>query len=141
MTQISISTGIGISIFYTFFLGGIFVLFLFLPKSEATNKYFYFVMITIPLMLFGIYYFLLFWTTFKTDNQKLIIEQKALFKNETKEFENIEKITFYHRKGNYALQIESKNREKPTQYFGFSKSNKKEVQIFLEKTNFEIEYR
>ncbi|WP_375562228.1 hypothetical protein ACE193_06670 [Bernardetia sp. OM2101] len=140
MTQLSISTGIGVSIFYTFFLGGIFALFLFLPKGETTSKYFYFVMIAVPLLLFGIYYFLLFWTTFKTDNKKLIIEQKALFKNEAKEFGNIEKITFYRRKGNYGLQIESKNGEKPTQYFGFSKSNKKEIQSFLEKTSFEIEY-
>lgn len=95
----------------------------------------------ILLILFGIYYFLLFWTTFKTDNKKLIIEQKAIFRNEVIEFENIEKIVFYRRKGNYGLQIESKNEEKSVQYFGFSKSNKKEIQSFLEKTNFEIEYR
>ncbi|WP_338767164.1 EbsA family protein [Bernardetia sp. ABR2-2B] len=141
MTQLSISTGIGLSIFYTFFLGGIFALFLFLPKGEATNKYFHFVMIAVPLLLFGIYYFLLFWTTFKIDNQKLIIEQKRILRNEIKEFENIEKIFFYRRKGNYILQIESKNEEEPTQYFGFSKSNKKEIQSFLEKNDFEVEYR
>lgn len=84
-SQISLSTGTTLSIFFTIFFGSLTILNIFLGiKSLMKPEKALLTIAGLLFVLFMVYYFLLFWTTVKVyDNKTMEVTTKTIFGSKT----------------------------------------------------------
>lgn len=141
-SQISFSTGIGLTIFMTILLGSGAVLNIILGvKSIIKPSSAILTGVLVTVVLFAIYYFLLFWTIIKVPNQQTLeVTTKTVFGSKTIRYENITKVRLYKQpRGGYALHIHQTGVDKPAFKGGLSYKNAKKLVPFFQGTGLPFE--
>lgn len=134
---LNLSTGVGISIFYTLFLGSAFIFILVWgAKLGQKPAQIYFICIGIPLLLLAMYRFTLFWTTIHVLNRNaLMIEVKTIFGTNAVTYQNVESIELRLKKGGYVLHIKEKGNDVLYTKGGYTRSNAQKIVAYFEDTS------
>lgn len=141
-SQISISTGTALSIFFTIFFGSLTILNIFLGiKSLMKPEKVILTIAGLLFVLFMVYCFLLFWTTVKVyDDKTMEVTTKTIFGSKTYRYKDITKIKLYHvPKGGYAIRVYQAGVEKPRFNGSFGYKNAQQLVAFFQKTSLPFE--
>jgi hypothetical protein len=135
--SLHLSTGVGISIFYTLFLGSALVIMLVWgTKLGQKPAQIYFICIGIPLLLLAMYRFTLFWTTIKVSNTNaLVIELKTIFGTNAVTYQEVESVELRLKKGGYVLYIKEKGNNVLYTKGGYTRSNAQKIVTYFEGTS------
>lgn len=136
-TSLNLSTGVGMAIFYTLFLGSAFILILVWgAKLGQKPAQIYFICIGIPLLLLAMYRFTLFWTNIHVSSARtLAVEIKTIFGANTTTYQDVESIELRLKKGGYVLYIKEKGSEVVHAKRGYTKNNAQKMIAYFKRTS------
>lgn len=140
--QVSFSTGMGLTIFFTLFLGSAMIFNIILGiKSILKSSTVLLTVGAVSVLLLMIYYFLLYWTTIKVaDHQTMELNTKTIFDTQTIRYENITRLQLdYRGKKGYVLVIHQAGKDAPTLQRGFSNKNARKMANFFYQTKLPFE--